>query len=131
VPSRHALRRRLLLAAALAAPWPGSVLFAPRTARAQGPGQRPIPEDAELGRLEIVVFPQALLDGRPVMLGPGTRIFDEQNMIRPPSTVQGVQRVAFARGTMGEITRVWLVTDAEHREIAARITAARRAAQQR
>jgi hypothetical protein len=124
-------RRRLLLAAPLASPWLVWPVLAPRTAHAQGPGQRPIPEDAELGRLEIVVFPQALLDGRPVVLGPGTRIFDEQNMIRPPSTVQGVQRVAFARGSMGEITRVWLVTDAEHREIAARITAARRAAQQR
>lgn len=124
---RRARHRRSLLAAALGAPW---AALAP-TARAQGPGQRPIPEDAELGRLEIVVFPQAMLDGRPVTLGPGTRIFDEQNMIRPPSTVQGVRRVAYARGTMGEITRVWLVTDAEFREIAARIAAARRAAQQR
>lgn len=120
--------RRRLLAAAPAAAF--ALLVVPR-ARAQGPGQRPIPEDAEVGRLEILVFPQAMLDGRPVMLGPGTRIFDEQNMIRPPSTVQGVHRVAFARGTMGEITRVWLVTDAEFREIAARIAAARRAAQQR
>lgn len=102
----------------------------PLAAHAQSP-VRAIPDEVELGRLEIGVFPQAVLDGRPVVLGPGTRIFDQQNLIRPPSTVQGVQRVAFARGTMGEITRVWLLSDTEFREISARLAAARRAAQQR
>ena len=92
--------------------------------------QRPIPADAEVGRLAIGVFPEATLDGRPVRLGPGTRIFDEQNMIRPPSTVGGERKVALARGTLGEITRVWLLSDAEFREISNRIAAARRAAAQ-
>jgi len=66
-----------------------------------------------------------------VRLGPGARIYDEQNLIRPPSTVAGERRVAFVRGTLGELTQVWLVTDAEYKAIAARIAAARRAAQGR
>jgi hypothetical protein len=123
-PSPSRPRRRLLNAgAALAALGPA---FA---ARAQI--VRSIPASAELGRLRIGVFPEATIDGRPVRLGPGTRIYDESNVIRPPSTVDGERRVAFARGTMGEVNLVWLVTDAEYRDIAARIAAARRAAAQR
>ncbi len=92
---------------------------------------RPIPDNVEIGRLAIAVFPQATLDGRAVTLGPGTRIYDENNTIRPPSTVTGERRVAFVRGTIGEINQVWLLSDAEYRAIASRIAAARRAAQQR
>jgi hypothetical protein len=91
---------------------------------------RAIPEGVELGRLRIGVFPEATLDGRPVQLGAGTRIRDESNMIRPPSMVEGERRVAYQRGMTGEIVQVWLVTDDEWRAIAARITAARRAAAQ-
>jgi hypothetical protein len=102
-------------------------------ARAQpGPAlSRAIPDGVELGRLRIGVFPEATLDGRPVRLGPGARIRDESNTIRPPSTVDGERRVAYQRGAMGELVQVWLVTDAEWRELSARIAAARRAAQQR
>jgi hypothetical protein len=92
--------------------------------------QRAIPDGVELGRLRIGVFPEATIDGRPVLLGPGTRIRDESNTIRPPSTVSGERRVAYQRGTLGEVVQVWLVTDEEWRAISARIAAARRAAQQ-
>ena len=91
---------------------------------------RAIPDGVELGRLRIGVFPEATLDGRPVLLGAGTRIRDESNTIRPPSTVEGERRVAYQRGMTGEVVQVWLVTDDEWRAIAARITAARRAAAQ-
>ncbi len=100
-------------------------------ARAQTALPRAMPENVELGRLRIGVFPEATLDGRPVQLGPGTRIRDESNAIRPPSTIAGERRVAYQRGSMGEVVQVWLVTDEEWRTIAARIAAARRAAQQR
>jgi hypothetical protein len=92
---------------------------------------RTLPDSVELGRLRLGVFPEATLDGRPVRLGPGTRIRDEHNIVRPPSTVTGDRRVAFRRGAMGEIVEVWLLTDDEHRALAARIAAARRAAAQR
>ena len=100
-----------------------------RTVRAQT--GRTLPETTELGRLRIEVFPQARLDGNPVMLGAGARIRDEQNVIRPPASIDGERRVAFTRGAMGEIVEVWLLTDDEFRAVAARIAAARRAATQR
>jgi hypothetical protein len=114
--------RRALLAAPVAL---AATVLTAGTARAQM--QRPIPATAEIGRLRIGVFPEAVLDGRPVLLGPGTRIYDEQNMIRPPAGVDGERKVAFVRGTQGELVQVWLLNDAEFRAIGDRIAAARRA----
>jgi hypothetical protein len=114
--------RRALLAAPVAL---AATLLPPRAALAQM--QRPIPANAEIGRLRIGVFPEATLDGRPVRLGPGTRIYDEQNMIRPPAGIDGERKVAFVRGTQGEPIQVWLLNDAEFRAIGDRIAAARRA----
>jgi hypothetical protein len=99
------------------------------SARAQR--SRAIPETAEIGRLSISVFPDATLDGRPVRLGPGTRIYDAQSMIKPPGSLSGEHKVAYVRGAMNEINQIWLVNDAEYRAIADRIAAARRAGAQR
>ncbi|MFM1988220.1 MAG: hypothetical protein RJA99_1177 [Pseudomonadota bacterium] len=92
---------------------------------------RTLPETAEAGRLRIGVFPEAVLDGRPVLLGPGTRIYDAENRIVPPAQIDGERRVAFVRGQLGEVLQVWLLSDAEFRDLTARIAAARRAASQR
>ena len=125
MPPASRLRARLL-GAGLA-----SLALAGVPARAQSALPRSIPEGVELGRLRIGVFPEATLDGRPVQLGPGARIRDESNTIRPPSTIEGERRVAYQRGSLGELVQVWLLTDDEWRAISARIAAARRAAPQR
>ena len=117
---RSPARRRVALALAA-----GASAWLAREALAQV--VRAIPESAELGRMAIGVFPEATLDGRPIRLGAGARIRDEHNVIRPPSTVAGERRVAYRRGTMGEINEVWLLTDTEYRSI----VAARRAAASR
>jgi hypothetical protein len=119
-------RIRVHVAAAFAAALVAMAAGGAGLASAQMARAIPVPEQAELGRLRIGVFPEATLDGKAVRLGPGARIYDESNVIRPPSTVEGERRVAFVRGTIGEITQVWLVTDEEYRAIAARIAAARR-----
>jgi len=125
-PSRPAPRRTALLrAGAMLA----GALLTGGPALAQR--SRAIPETAEIGRLAILVFPDATLDGRPVRLGPGTRIYDAQSMIRPPGGLSGEHRVAFVRGAMNEINQIWLVNDAEYRAIADRIAAARRSGAQR
>jgi len=116
-PSRRAL---------LAAPLLLAAAFAP-CAEALAQSSRPIPASAEVGRLRIGVFPEATLDGRAVRLGPGTRIYDANNMISPPGSIAGERKVAFVRGTIGEITQVWLLNDAEFRDLSNRIAAARRA----
>jgi hypothetical protein len=123
-PSASGRARVRLLAAA------GALALAPwRVATAQA--VRQIPDGVELGRLRIGVFPEATLDGRPVQLGPGTRILDADGRIVPPASVGGERRVAYLRGTLGEVTQVWLLSDDEYRTIAARIAAQRRAATQR
>jgi hypothetical protein len=87
---------------------------------------RTFPEQVELGRLTLRVFPDALLDGKAVRLGPGARIHDESNRVLMPGGVAGEKRVAYARGAMGEIVRVWILTPAEHDALAARLAEARR-----
>jgi hypothetical protein len=89
---------------------------------------RSFPDGAEAGRLRMGVFPLATIDGRELRLGPGTRIYDENNMIRPPAMVDGERKIAYVRGQIGEVVQIWLLSDAEFRELGARIAAARRAA---
>ncbi len=87
---------------------------------------RPIPDRAELGRMQIGVFPEATLDGKPVRLGPGARIYNENSAIVMPATVQGVRQVAFVRGPMGEIVEVWLLNAEQARRLAEAIQARKR-----
>jgi hypothetical protein len=89
---------------------------------------RALPEKVEMGRLSIQVFPDALVDGRPVRLGPGTRIFNESNIVITPGSLSGEKRVAYLRGAMNEIVQVWILTPAEQKALADRIAQARRAA---
>ncbi|MEI7446099.1 MAG: hypothetical protein WCK28_14510 [Burkholderiales bacterium] len=121
---RPDLRRRDRLAAVLALA--AATVVPPLAAQSL----RTLPENAEAGRLRIGVFPEAVLDGKPVLLGPGTRIYDAENRIVPPGQVEGERTVAYVRGQIGEVVQVWLLTDAEYRALVARISAARRAAGQ-
>lgn len=81
---------------------------------------RPLPEAALAGRLRIDVFPAAVLDGAPVTLSPGARIRDHNNVIRLPVEVSGERKVAYVRGTLGEVRDIWLLTDAEYTALAKR-----------
>jgi hypothetical protein len=49
-------------------------------------------------------------------------------MIAPPGGISGERKVAFVRGTLGEVNQVWLLSDTEFRALSDRIAAARRAA---
>ncbi len=66
------------------------------------------------------------MNGQPVVLGAGARIYDEQNLIRTPASLSGDYRVAFVRGNLGEILQIWMLSDAEYRVVAERAAAARR-----
>ncbi|HVL59147.1 MAG TPA: hypothetical protein VM491_21835 [Burkholderiaceae bacterium] len=90
---------------------------------------RPVPADrAEVGRLQIGVFPEATLDGRPVRLGAGARIYNEHSAIVMPASVQGERHVAYLRGAMGEIVEVWLISAEQARKLAAAIEERKRSA---
>lgn len=82
---------------------------------------RPIPASAKLATLKLGVFPDAELNGKAVRLGPGTRIYNQDNIIVIPSTLLGVTTVvAYVTGTLGEVVSVWILKDAEIKEMRAR-----------
>ena len=82
---------------------------------------RPIPETAKLAKLKLGVFPEAELDGRKVTLGPGARIFNRDNMLVVPASLMDVTSVvAYVTGSLGEIVTVWILNDAEVKQIRAR-----------
>lgn len=82
---------------------------------------RPIPASAKLATLKLGVFPEAELNGKAVRLGPGTRIYNQDNIIVIPSTLLGVTTVvAYVTGTLGEVVSVWILKDAEIKEMRAR-----------
>lgn len=89
---------------------------------------RAFPDKVEMGRLSMQVFPDAFVDGKPVRLGPGARIYDESNMIVMPGGLSGEKRVAYARGTLGEIVQIWILTSAEQQALSERLAEARRRA---
>jgi len=74
---------------------------------------RLFPDSVALGQLNMGVFPAATLDQRDIILGPGTRIFDEHNRIVLPMTLTGPRQIAYARGALGEVNRIWLLTPLE------------------
>ena len=100
----------------------GGRLCAPASAQVN----RIIPIEAVPGLFKPAIFPEAFMNGQPVRLGAGARIYDEQNMIRMPASLSGNYRVAFVRGNMGEILQIWMLSEAEYQMVAERAAAARR-----
>ncbi len=83
---------------------------------------RPIPEHARLATLKLGVFPDAELNGKWVKLGPGARIYNQDNMIVIPSSLKGVPHVvAYVTGSLGEVVSVWILKDREVRQLRARL----------
>ncbi len=76
---------------------------------------RAFPEKTRLGTLEIVVFPQAKLDEKPVMLAPGARIFSDSNMLSTPASVRGPVQVLYRLDPMGQIIEAWILSAEELR----------------
>ena len=101
-----------------------SILVAIPGAQAQ---VRPIPEQARHGTLVLGVFPEAKLDGKPVRLGAGARVFDQRNLIVTPASIKDARNyVAFVTGPQNEIVTAWILTSAEIEALRARQRRARR-----
>lgn len=108
--------RRLLLLGLATGPF--AMLAASRPARAQL--TRPFPASARPGRLEMRVFPEAVLNGEPVRLAAGARIHDTDNRIVMPSTLAGPLDVLVERDLSGQVVRAWILTPAERTAAQAR-----------
>ncbi len=102
----------------------GALMLTLVVALATAPAQaqtRPIPETAKLAKLKLGVFPEAELDDRKITLGPGARIFNRDNMlVVPASLIDVTSVVAYVTGSLGEIVTVWILNDAEVKQIRAR-----------
>ena len=98
---RHALRAAAVL---VAAAWAQPALA--QLARSFPPAARP-------GRLEIRVFPEATLNGEPVRLAAGARIYDQRNMIVMPASLSGSFDALVERDPVGNLGRVWILTPDE------------------
>ena len=83
---------------------------------------RTIPAHAKLATLTLGVFPDAELNGKAVKLGPGARIFNQDNMIVIPASIKGTRHVvAYSTGSLGEVVSVWILKDPEVRQLRARL----------
>ena len=76
---------------------------------------RTFPERTRLGTLEIIVFPKAKLDGKEVVLAPGTRIHSQSDLLAVPSTVRGPVQVLYRLDTLGQVIEAWILTPEELR----------------
>lgn len=103
----------LPLAALCAAALLGSFAPAPAHAQAAVPaGQRTFPAAAERGTLVLLDRNQAELDGKPVQLAPGLRIFNERNaLVFAHTLAQRPLVVNYVReASTGYLHTVWLLT---------------------
>lgn len=109
--SQRSLARRRASAMLAALPLVGFALAFASSARAQL--LRSFPEKARLARLEMRIFPEALLDGETARLAGAARIHDTNNRIVMPASLSGTHDVLVEDDASGQIARVWVLTPEE------------------
>lgn len=96
-----------------------AALLSPLPAQAQtqneaANGGRNFPDGTLRGRLRMLDFPQAELDGRLEVLAPGTRIRNAQNMVVTGSTLLGQDlAVNYLRDPAGQVQQIWILSPDE------------------
>ncbi|MGP1682207.1 MAG: hypothetical protein ACTS8S_07765 [Giesbergeria sp.] len=89
----------------------------PVFAQSQGElgGVRTFPEQARRGKLAILSTVDAEIDGKPVRMAPGMRLFGTQNALVMLHTVVGKEFVVNYRmeGSSGMLHTAWILTKAE------------------
>ena len=109
----HTPARRLLLRAALAAPWLGMPALVSQRAWAQL-NVRAFPPNAERGLMVVTYPPLIQMNGQPDRLSPGSRIRGLNTLLILSGSIIGQSLVVnFVRNPTGEVHDVWLLTDAE------------------
>lgn len=87
-------------------------------ARATAAQIRHFPDNTRLGRIRFGQFPDATLNGKPVRLGAGARIHNQENLIVTPASLHGkTYMVGYVTGTLDEIVTVWLLSEDEYRAL--------------
>jgi hypothetical protein len=75
---------------------------------------RNFPEKAVRGELKSHDFPYVKIDYKTLRLAPGGRIFNQQNLIIMPASLQPqTAQIMYTTDMNGDLSRVWLLTDEE------------------
>ncbi len=80
----------------------------------QALAERTFPEMAKRGELKAYEYPEMKIGDNVYRLAPGSRIFNQQNLIIMPASLQ-VQTapVMYMLDMRGELSRLWLLTGEE------------------
>ena len=80
----------------------------------QAGAERVFPEKAKRGDMKAYEYPSMKIDDNIYRLSPGSRIFNQQNLIIMPASLQ-VQTapVMYMLDMSGDLSRVWLLTGEE------------------
>lgn len=106
---------RLLAALCAAALLAGAPAAAQNTAQGSMGATRPFPEAALRGTLVILPSGSAEIDGRPVRLAPGLRLFSPQNTLVLAHNAVGKQLTVnyVIESSTGMLLTAWILTSAE------------------
>jgi len=81
---------------------------------AQAQVHRPFPANALRGELVITQFPDALMNGKPVRLAPGSRIKGDTNLWVPPAGLTGRKLIVhYTVESSGLLMDVWILNPTE------------------
>ncbi|MBC8006975.1 MAG: hypothetical protein H7X76_02895 [Prolixibacteraceae bacterium] len=76
--------------------------------------ERPFPEQAKRGELKAYEYPAMKIGDKVYRLAPGSRIFNQQNLIIMPVSLQvRTAPVMYMLDMRGELSRLWLLTGEE------------------
>jgi hypothetical protein len=76
--------------------------------------ERPFPQHAKRGMMTPATYPAIMIDGKNRHLTPGSRIWNQDNLIEMPAALRGSDlAVNYTEDIQGDIDRVWILTKEE------------------
>ncbi len=75
--------------------------------------ERQLPKDARFGEMTRFAYPQVTISKHTFHMGPGARIYNQQNMTIVPAAMPPRANVLFKLDTAGHLSGVWLLTAQE------------------
>ena len=80
----------------------------------QGFAERTFPEQAKRGELKAYEYPAMRIGDKVYRLSPGSRIFNQKNLIIMPASLQAqTAQVMYMLDMTGNLSRIWLLSDEE------------------
>jgi hypothetical protein len=77
---------------------------------------RPFPANVKRGVLNCSAAPKIVIDDKLMASTPATRIYNDANLIVMPAYLGSASKVVnYTLNTVGQVERIWILTDAEAR----------------